>query len=678
MKTFTTIPFFRILIPFVSGIIVGITFDLNFINLFYLVLLFIPIIFLNFYSAGKRSYKKFFLICADVFLFLFGLNSVYLKDLNKQEYYYGNQVSTDSVLNFITIVNDLPVKKEKYIKCELKVLKVKSGKIYKDVRGTIVGYFKKSSPAYHLKQGQTILIKTQLTELLAPKNPFEFDYKSYLYNKQIYHTAFIDSVSFAILNTKNNLTGIWSLGLSCKEFILTRLANSVLSQNASAICAALIAGYDDEIDRSVLEAFSHSGTLHVLSVSGLHTGLIYLALNALFNLFDRKRKYYLTRFILITVFLWAFALVTGFSAPVLRAVIMFNLLGYGRIYFRAQYKNQLNILLVSAFVLLCYDPFYILDVGFLLSYFALFGLIYYQPRFAAVWQPKNKLLNYSWQSITASLAATLSTLPLTLFYFKQFPLWFFICNLIVVPATFLLLVLAVFVIFKVGFVSLLVNSIVSALVFFINLFNSKSIGYVDSIYFYFNDVLFLSLFIVFLSVAFQYRSQKQLKYSVLVLIFWQFTSLIISYYCKSDSLLCVYNAKNKTAVSIKNKTQVSLFCEDQKNYNFYIRPHLISFNYPEVNNTLFNMVTTHERSILILTKPGFWPNTDLAKINTLILANNFRLTEADFKLFSNLQTIVLDASNNTRACVYAEELSRKFGVNFHATKTMGAYQLTLL
>jgi len=677
MKAFTTIPFFRIVIPFVIGILAAIKIEIIRIELFYFFLLFIPLIFFNFYKPAKPWYKRLFMISADLFLFLFGVLLVQQKDLIKQNDYYCNQVNTDTVITFTAIINDLPVEKEKFSKCDLKLLEIKKGKIFQKTGGTVYGYFKRSMARSDLKPGQIVLIKTNLLEVSPPKNPFEFDYKNYLYNKQIYHTAFMDSGAFAILPISSQLNPIWELGLKCKEFLLTRLKNSALNKNAYGICAALLTGYDDEIDKPVMEAFSHSGTLHVLSVSGLHTGLIYLALNFLFNFFDPKKKYKLSRFIFITLFLWFFALITGFSAPVLRAVLMFNLLGFGRIYFRARYKHQLNILLASAFMLLVYNPFYITDVGFLLSYFALFGLLYFQPKISAYWEPENKFVASIWQSAAASIAATISTLPITLFYFKQFPLWFFVCNVVVVPATFLLLILAVFVVFKINIIAILVNYVITGLIWFINLFNSKNFGFIDNIHFTFLDVFFLSLLIIILSTAFQYRSYKQFALSFILLITWQFFSLIDSYIVKNKSLLTVYSIKNESVVSVKNKTTVNLAEINSPVYNFNIKPHLNSFNYPNAKLTTFNVLKKNKQFVLYLNTPGYWPEIDLKEVTTLVLANNFNVTEQDLRDFQNLQTLVVDASNNNYMAARAEELCRNFNISFYNTKHSGAYLLAL-
>lgn len=673
MKAFTSIPFFRILIPFVIGILLGLKFEQFHLPFYLPTITLVPIIFLKTYQPGNKVYKWLFMIFVDVFLVLYGVTLTQKTNLNNQTNYYGNLVDTDSIITFIATINDVPTEKDKFVKCSLMFNEVKQNDCFVNANGTVFVYFKKSLSANSLKAGQTLLIKTCLQELSPPKNPYEFNYKNYLSNKQIYHTAFVDSNAYVALSVNNQLNPVWQLGLTCKEFLLTRLKNSSLNKNAASICAALITGYDDEVDKSVMEAFSHSGTLHVLSVSGLHTGLIYLALSFLFQFLDKRNRYKLLQFVFITVFLWFFALITGFSAPVLRAVIMFNLLGLGRIYFRSSYRNQINILLVSAFLLLVYNPYFIVNVGFLLSYFALLGLLYFQPRFSQIWQPKSKPVNYVWQSITASLAATISTLPITLFYFKQFPLWFFVCNIVVVPATFLILMLAVFVVFKLNVIAVLINLITEGLIWFINLFNSKNTGYIDAIHFSFLDVLFLTTFIVLISIAVQYREYKQLVFSLIVLITWQLFSLFESYSAKTKSLLTIYNVRNKSTVSVKNKTNVSLSEVAIADYNFCIKPHMTSFNNPELFQVTFNALKTKNQFVLILNKRGFWPGADYKKVNTLLLSNNFKLTKQDIVKFENLNIIVMDASNNNYTLAKTEELCRNFGITFYNTKYKGAF-----
>ncbi len=677
-KVFSNIPFFRILIPFVIGILTAIQFHISPIHFIFLPAL-IAVALICRSRAQQTVYtKRLFLFCFDVFFFLFAVNLVYKTNTSYQNNYYGRYIkNSDSAVYLSATINDLPVEKENFVKCLLKVNEIKAGTGFKTVDGNIIAYFKKPLTNKKIKPGSTLILKAKLLEIDPPKNPYEFDYKTYLYNKQIYHTTFVDNGTFEIVNVPQQLNPVWYFGLFVKEKILQRLKNSGLTYQAYGICAALLTGYDDEIDKQVVESFSHSGTLHVLSVSGLHTGLIYLVLAFLFDLADKKKKYKILKFSVITLLLWSFALITGFSAPVLRAVIMFNLLGFGKIFYRSDYRNQVNILLVSAFILLCYDPFFITDVGFLLSYFAVFGLLYFQPKLAAGWQPHNKIANWLWQGTTVSFAATISTLPLTLFFFKQFPLWFFVCNIVVIPVSFVVLLLAFFAILKLGIAAVIINYIIKWLVAFISFFNSAKFGFVDNIDFGFYDAVFLSILIILTALAFQNRSYRLIRASFGLLICWQIISIMLSYYAKTESLVAVYQTNKSNYVLTKNSTNSILNQLDSAQFVYHIKPHVTSFNNTNLSIAPFNYLEQKGKTVLILNQKDRWPDMSFKTIDFLVLANNFRLYGIDMEAFSELKTVILDGSNNNYSVKKAEELCRKFDVELIKTKQKGAYILNL-
>lgn len=677
LKVLSSIPFFRICIPFAAGILLALQFTDTSVNWLVLVLLLLSALSFLFLEQQSKFSKILFLICTDIFLLGLAVNLVNQTRVTNHSLYYGKFIKDDVPTKVMGVINGLPQHTGNFIKCELKVLEVKKGSAYIKANGTIIAYFRNSGAASQIKFGQTILVNAKLLEPEDPKNPLEFNYKNYLRNKQVQHMCFVDSISFSRIHSPSVISTIWAIGLTAKETVLARLKNSELTQEAYAICAALLTGYDNEIGRDVTEAFSHSGTLHVLSVSGLHTGLIYLVLAFMFGLIDRKKKYKLLQFIFITIFLWFFALLTGFSAPVLRAVIMFNLLGIGRLFFRNNYQNQINLLLVSAFILLCYDPFLITDIGFQLSYFAMFGILFFQPIFAAIWKPGNKVTEYIWQSISASFAATLTTLPFTLFYFKQFPLWFFVCNLVVVPLSFVVLLLAVLVVIKIAKTALLVNWLVAFLNWFIQLFNSSSGGYIDNIDFNLIDAMLMSAVIILISAAIYYRSYRYVLYVFLFIITWQINGLIDSYRAKDEKLFTVYQIKKQAVCSVKNKNFVIADSIKHEDYTYHVRPQLVSFNYPRLNYQKFNYVKTVDQTILLLNRRNFWPDINPRAVLTLVVSNGFKLKESDMETFTHLKLLVADGSNNSYEVKQLAKLCSKFGVEFYSTKEKGACILNL-
>ncbi len=617
-----------------------------------------------------------YLLLADVFLFLIGASFAINAQVKYNTLFYANFIIPNQAQTFVAVCDDLPIEKEKFYKCSVKLLQVKTNIGYKNIKGQTICYIKKSLANKPLIAGQTFIFKSNSSDIVQPLNPNEFDYKNYLNFKNIYHTFFIDSLCYQTIPNQHNLSSIWQLGLHLKANVINTLRHANLSPDAFAICAALITGYDDEISKSTITAFSKTGTLHVLSVSGLHTGLIILLLNFLFNRFDKRKRYKFSRFIIITLSLWCFALLTGFSAPVLRAVIMFNLLGVGTLFFRPSSKNQINILLVSAFILLLFNPLYITDIGFLLSYFALFGLLYFQPKISNIWQPSNYILNLLWQSSSASLAATLSTLPITLYFFHQFPLWFLVCNIIVVPTTFVLLLLAFLLVLKLNFVSVIINFLMLWLIKFINLF-SQANSSIELIDFTPVDVLFLTVVIITITLSLQKRSFSLVFTSLLLIITWQLICIFYSYESKTKSLISIYQLNKYSTVAVKNTHTVLVNQLDTSNYNFHIKPHFTSFNNPIIKVSNYNFINYKALHVLLLTKPHHFPVVNFKIVTTLLVANNFKLKEDYLQNFTNLNQIVVDGSNSNYSINKIEKLCRKFGYNFYNTKQTGAYIISL-
>ena len=629
--------------------------------------------------AKKSRLKRqtWILVAAEFLLLIYGYLLVPAASVERHPLYYGRSIIEDSVVRYVAVVNDIPQQRPRSLKCQLKLLAIVRHHSVIPVHGEIIGYFRNCERSSLLKPNTVVEVSSKFTTVPAAANPGQFDYSAYLKNKQISHVTFIDSTAFLLPPVFYNSSYLWQFGLKCKQYVLRSLKNGGLSPDAYGICAALLTGYDADIDDDIMQSFSHSGTLHVLSVSGLHTGLIYLILSFLFDLADRNKNRKLLKFLFITFFLWGFALLAGFSAPVLRAVIMFNLLGFGKIYFRSGARHQVNILCVSAFILLNINPYLIRDVGFLLSYFAMAGLFCFQPPLSALWIPNNQFSMYCWQSITASFAATLSTLPITLFFFKQFPIWFFVCNLVVVPVTFLLLLLAFLVVVKLKFFALVINKTVSWLILFIDFFDSKRYGYIDQIHFTFIDLCMMSVIIILVSYMLLFRSYRLCRLTLIVLIGWQSFSLGQSYLCKTSKLFSVYQVNRCRALSLKNCQETYIDLQDTSQFNFQVKPHIISFNYPRVTNALFNYVSFTGTGIMMIDGSGAWNGGTMHEIQVLVISNNFSLSEQLFYNFPSLQQLVVDGSNNTKTLKKAGDLCRKLGVRLHDTRKDGAYLLTL-
>src|SRR6185312_12423090 len=221
--------------------------------------------------------------------------------------------------------------------------------------------------------------------------------------------------------------------LRLRQRLVEKLQRNMRDTDAIAVASTLILGYKADLSNDVLQAYSKTGTVHVLSVSGAHVAIIYILLALALGFLDRFKYGKPVKAVIIITLIWYYSLLSGFSPAVCRAAVMISMVIIGKTFSR--YINTLNILAMSAFLLLIYDPLFITDVGFQLSYLAVFGLIVFQPVVYKWFQFKNKWADKLWALCSVSIAAQVITFPLSAFYFHQFPVYFLFSNLfIIIPS----------------------------------------------------------------------------------------------------------------------------------------------------------------------------------------------------------------------------------------------------
>ncbi len=195
----------------------------------------------------------------------------------------------------------------------------------------------------------------------------------------------------------------------------------------NAVCLGDRSGLREDLQ----EAYSLAGGMHLLAVSGLHVGLIWLVLNRVFFFVVLLGKKEVYRAVLITLILWIFAYVTGFSSSVSRSVTMFTFYSLSRI--MNHRGHSVNAILFSMFILILIQPGRLMDVGFQLSYAAILSIVTLNPIIAGVWRPHNRVVRWCWKATVLSLAAQIGTLPLVIFYFHQVPVYALLTNLFALP-----------------------------------------------------------------------------------------------------------------------------------------------------------------------------------------------------------------------------------------------------
>lgn len=283
-----------------------------------------------------------------------------------------------------------------------------------------------------LEYGDHLVLRGKPNRIGSPSNPDAFDYGRYLHFQNIHYQLFTRAGDWSMTGEKSG-SPIYAFALRSQHHLVEVLKKYLPTSDERAVASALILGYREDIPEELREAYAQTGAMHVLAVSGLHVGIVFFLLNYLLGRANNERKSW--RFIRMSITLaglWSFALITGGSPSVVRASSMFSLLTVGIAINRSGYVY--NTLLMSAVLLLVWNPLWLASVGFQLSYLAVFGIVFFQRRLERQiyirWIPARRV----WQMICVSLAAQLMTTPISLFYFRQFPVYFWLSSLIMVPA----------------------------------------------------------------------------------------------------------------------------------------------------------------------------------------------------------------------------------------------------
>ncbi len=307
--------------------------------------------------------------------------------------------------------------------------------------GRIIVYWPKSRnnvsslPQY----GDILLVHNSAMNLPAAAFPGDFDLRGLMRYRDLGQQIFLSHSDW--LKTGNRSYAIFRLAYKLRSGLLKTL-DAHFSRPVAGLLASLLIGVKDHLEKEDIRAFTVSGTMHVLAVSGMHVGLIYIVLVFLLTGRTRLKKARLYQGILIISILWIYALITGLSPSVIRAALMFSIIHIGLSLFQRA-GQAMNALFAAAWLQLVIDPMNLMDLGFQLSYLAVMGILYLHPWMSLAWQPSNRLLRYAWQLCALSLAATLGTIPATLYHFGTFPLWFIPANLIIVPLSTLLICVAI-------------------------------------------------------------------------------------------------------------------------------------------------------------------------------------------------------------------------------------------
>lgn len=432
-------PFVRLLLPLMAGILAG-----NFLVspqwfLWFLAVAIILLLLAHCIVIVRKIpfYRFRWLFGCATFLFFIGLGIV-LTDQAKRQ----TKVDFLNVeRTFYVEIADKPEEKPRSVLCRIDVICMCDSAIVQPTKGQAIAYLQKDSSSLALRRGDRLLISTTFETPVFSNNPEGFNYPQYLQRQGIAATAYVPNGKWKTTG-HNDRFSIMDMAGRCQQYLLSIYKKYNIDKDNFAVLAALTLGYKESLSPDIRQSFSATGAMHILAVSGLHTGIIFVVLNWIFSLvFGRFKRLQVLQTLLIIICLWGYAFITGLSPSVLRATIMFS---FVRIGMSLKRSSQIyNTIAVSAFLLLLHNPFLLFNVGFQLSYSAVIAIIMFQSPMARLLYIKNKPLRWLWDLLCVSVAAQIGTAPWTLHYFHQFSNYFLLTNILAIPMASIIIYTAV-------------------------------------------------------------------------------------------------------------------------------------------------------------------------------------------------------------------------------------------
>ena len=431
-------------------------------------------------------------------------------------------------------------------------------------QGKAMAYFQKDDAALALSYGDVVAFSAPLEEVAPPRNPMEFDYRTYLERRGVAWSVFLKSGDWMPTGVKQT-NPLFSFAYRFRRHLLLELQRCGITDDEFGVGAAILLGYDEGLPAQVRQNYVAAGSMHILCVSGMHVGIIYLLASFLLSLLGKGRRAAFVKRVLLLLLIWFYALITGLSPSIMRSALMISFMIFGELIHRKGFA--LNSIAASAFVLLIVNPNNLFAMGFQLSYSAVIGIVLLQKPIYNLLYVKNKWLDKVWEITAVSLAAQVATVPFTVYYFNQFTPYFWLSNLLMTPLSFAviqtgMLLLTVswvpwlnVIVGKVVWVSLHVMNALVAWVEQLPLSLVKGLYMSD-----FQFVLSL-LMLLLLWLLVNLKRKRMVMELLVVAAFFVLSMAWRSQQLARQSQIIVYSLRNHTAISVVNGFDQLLLCD---------------------------------------------------------------------------------------------------------------------
>ena len=562
-------PFIRLLVPFALGIWLSfscLNLSKNMVSYLLIAVVLLGIALFVVASAVKEyRYRWIFGMLLNLQLILIGVVVVHIRDDDLDA---GREV-------FVARLAEWPTEKERSVKV---VLKMQSD------QGAVMAYFEKNERSLGLRYGDVIAFYEPPDMVESPKNPEQFDYQKYLYRKGILRQVYLKDDAWDELGM-NSANPIYAFSYRLRDFLLSTMRDLGIEGDEYAVAAAILLGYDDTLPTELRQKYVAAGSMHILCVSGMHVGVVFMVFSYLLGFLNRRKTWQnVLKQSLLLLFIWFYALLAGLAPSILRSTIMLSFVIIGDMLKRE--GVLLNSLAASAFLLLCIDPANLFNVGFLLSYCAVIGIVVLQRPIYNLFYTRFKLLDKIWELTAVTLAAQIATAPFSIYYFHQFPSYFWLSNLFMGPISTVVIIggMVMLLVCFIPYINIGVAFCVKWMVYAMNFIVTRVENLPFSIIkgLYINTLEFVCLLIALLLLMMLIEHKKKfMMFGMLsMLLVFSVSQLTRSVCQRTQMSLTIYSMSKNTAIDFVCGTEHVLLCDtmvmsDPSLANFSVENNLI-------------------------------------------------------------------------------------------------------
>jgi competence protein ComEC len=692
----------RIAVPFVAGIIYMVAVQLHISFEIILCVAFISfiVLFLSYYLVRSDYGSRWIAgLSSNIALFLVGAILVAITGIRDQP----EGTATDGHIQadiFLCRIVDAPVRETtSNMGIALLLAHLDSLNHWSADKRNVLVYFKSDSLSATLKYGDTFIFSGSLQSIAGPQNPSMFNYRQYLINRQIAYQVYLEPDRWRWIGRMAS-NPLRSTAEKCRARCLDIFRKFKVEGQDFALVSALLLGRKEYLDKEIMREFSHAGVIHVLCVSGLHVGIMYVVADRVFFFLKRNRKSRKFHQILILACIWAYAFIAGLPVSVIRAALMFSLIAAAKMFKRS--PESYNIVAVAAFFQLLINPYDITQVGFQLSYVAVIGIFAFYKPFNELINPSNKIVSGIWSVLAVSTAAQLATFPLACHYFNIFPVYFLLTNLIVVPLAGVITYYAVFLL-ALGATGITFEWLALPLKWSLG-FMSGSVDYIQNLPGAVIEPIILpalQVILIYLAITglfvFWAMARRKGAFVILgaLLIFCSVSGKQLFDKLKSSEI-DVYQVPGHIAIDLLNKNKALFICDsllanDPQKIDFQVKPNRVNKGIRDIDVLLAD-------NLPVLSWPGAWIKypfiyfrgktlviidsgwknhqaVEVVPCDIAIFSGNLKINPGKLKSQINIGKAVIDSSVPGYKAEQLMQFFQKENIPCHSVRHAGAFVL---